>query len=116
MTLDEAAALVNANSIEKGFWPKIHDVGHDHITTKIMLIVTELSEAVEELRSGNGNHSLEEIRVGLNNKPEGFAIELIDALIRLLDLCGFLGIPVEHYLIEKHTYNTTRPHKHGKSF
>lgn len=47
------------------------------------------------------------------HKPIGTAVELADALIRIFDLCGFYGIPLEEALLVKMQYNKTRPYRHG---
>ena len=44
----------------------------------------ELSEAVEELRKGPGH----EHYYGENGKPEGYYVELVDCIIRVLDWMG----------------------------
>ena len=49
-------------------------------------------------------------------KPEGVAVELADAVIRIADLCGHLGIDLDAVIRLKMTYNEGRPHKHGKQF
>lgn len=49
----------------------------------LALIHSELSEALEEYRCARGN-----VWYGENKKPEGIAIELIDAVIRVLDFLG----------------------------
>jgi hypothetical protein len=53
-------------------------------------------------------------------KPEGWAVELVDALIRILDTLhgGDLDHPVDidHILELKMKYNESRPYKHGKSY
>lgn len=49
-------------------------------------------------------------------KPEGVAVELADAVIRIADLCGHLGIDLEAAIDLKMAYNETRPFKHGKRF
>lgn len=49
-------------------------------------------------------------------KPEGVAVELADAVIRIADLCGHLGIDLEAAIALKMDYNETRPFKHGKRF
>jgi hypothetical protein len=49
-------------------------------------------------------------------KPEGVAVELADAVIRIADLCGYLGIDLDTVISEKMAYNETRPFKHGKRF
>src|SRR5690606_31764717 len=50
------------------------------IATRLMLIVSELSEALEALR---------------HEDKESFAEELADVAIRLADLCGGLNIDLE---------------------
>lgn len=47
------------------------------------------------------------------HKPEGVGIELIDNIIRSLDLLHALDYDVEELMEMKHTYNTTRPYRHG---
>ena len=49
-------------------------------------------------------------------KPEGIVPELIDVLIRTLDLLGETGYDVEEELQRKHDYNASRPPKHGKKY
>lgn len=51
-----------------------------------------------------------------HKKPEGVAVELADAVIRIADLCGYLGIDLDTVISEKMAYNETRPFKHGKRF
>lgn len=101
---------------EKGWWDGYErdDQGRlklttDQVISKIALIHAELSEAVEEARK-SPNYS--EIYYD-SEKPEGFAVELADALIRILDLCGALGIDAADIVRIKHEYNRTRPHRHG---
>jgi NTP pyrophosphatase (non-canonical NTP hydrolase) len=72
-----------------------------------------LSETLEEVRAGR---ALAEIYHEASGKPAGVAIELADLLIRVADLCGAHGIPLEEALRMKMAYNLTRPTKHGKAF
>ena len=51
-----------------------------------------------------------------NKKPEGAAVELADAVIRIADLCGHLGIDLDAVIEEKMAYNADRPYKHGNRF
>ena len=51
-----------------------------------------------------------------SKKPEGVAVELADAVIRIADLCGYLGIDLDAVIEEKMAYNAGRPYKHGKRF
>lgn len=76
----------------------------------LMLIVTEVAEAAEEYREGN-------IKIGTTfdekGKPLGFASEIADILIRLLDLCERHEIDLVKETIQKLDYNRTRGHRHG---
>lgn len=110
---DVIRALVEAahkNAVAKGFYPG--DGGEKvNIPEKLALIHAEISEGLEEVRSGKP-HFYE----GEKGKPEGLGIELADAVIRIFDLCGHLGIDLGQMILTKMTYNKTRPAKHGKLF
>lgn len=102
------------------------------ISEKLLLIVSELVEAQDELRKGllaDDLYTASGKTVSYNNdvagliaaadrgeKPEGFAVELADALIRILDLAGSLELPLQEIIEAKLTYNATRSYKHGKAF
>jgi NTP pyrophosphatase (non-canonical NTP hydrolase) len=96
-----------AHSSSKGFheWPF-------NVAEKLMLMVSELAEAMEEDRNGRPRG---EVRY-VNGKPEGFGVELADCVIRIGDLCGRLGIDLEGLIEVKMKYNSTRPRKHGKAY
>jgi NTP pyrophosphatase (non-canonical NTP hydrolase) len=79
---------------EKGFWDGKRNTGE-----MLMLIVTELSEAMEAYRSKN---------------REGFNEEIADTFIRLFDLCGGLKIDIMREIEKKTIKNRKRPYKHGK--
>lgn len=51
--------------------------------------------------------------LGPTEKPEGFIVELADAVIRIADLAGALGLDLEAAIRVKHVYNATRPQRHG---
>lgn len=118
-----------ANSDSHGFWDeqKTFDPGtgagpngmrlqqdlvRKVIPEKLMLIVSELAEALEEVREPG--RDLGEVRTSPSGKPEGFPIELADAVIRIADLCGAMDINLGGAVNLKHAYNVSRPHKHGK--
>ncbi len=109
---------------------------------KLMLIVTELAEVMEDYRrapEGGLSASFYEVQRSLHGmthgpgdvtlatpvkralaeqhpdafKPCGIPSELADVAIRLADLAGALGIDLEQAIIEKHRYNRTRAYRHG---
>lgn len=81
----------------------------EHVISKIALVTSELSEAVEELRKG---HDVTHVYV-VDKKPEGFPVELADAVIRALDLAEMLGIDLEDVIQSKLDFNVTRGVMHG---
>lgn len=118
MTITELVKKAHENAKKHGFWDEPPAFG-----TSIALIHSELSEALEEVRAGNppvyykdpfGEKT--DRRFGVEYKPEGYVTELADAVIRIADLCGFMGIDLENAIAEKMAYNATRPYKHGKKF
>ena len=125
MTISEIVASAHENAVNHGFWEPGPDFG-----TAIALIHSELSEALEEMRAGNkirpGNSTPMVYYSGDGyvatkptkccKKPEGVAIELADAVIRIADLCGHMGIDLESAIVLKMKYNEGRPFKHGKMF
>lgn len=83
------------------------------IVEKLALIHEEISEALGEIRSGH--HPLE-VYYRDDGKPEGLMVELADAVIRIADLAFLLDGDLEAAIEEKHAFNATRPHKHGRQF
>lgn len=67
----------------------------------LMLIVTELSEALEGIRKDLMDDKLP------HRKME--EVEMADALIRILDYCAGYGLDLEGAFNEKMVYNATRP-------
>jgi NTP pyrophosphatase (non-canonical NTP hydrolase) len=87
----------------------------------LMLCVTELAEAMEEVRD---HHALNEVYLTYKKgddgsdlpgteKPEGVPIELADVLIRIFDMAGRWDIDLEQAVRYKMAYNERRPYKHG---
>jgi len=100
----------------KGWWEdspkKTRHKDWVFITSKLALVSSEISEAIEELRNGNMNvYYADE-----SPKPEGFGVELADAVIRILDIAESVGMDLETLIQLKMDYNETRGHKHGKLF
>ena len=92
--LNELAGICHSIAVEKGFWDEKRNTGE-----ALMLIVTELAEAMEA-------HRVQD--------EQNFREEIADAFIRLLDLCGGLKIDIEEEIDRKSRKNKNRPYKHGK--
>lgn len=107
MDLSELQCQVHALARDKGWW----DDPSPNVPEKLALIHSEVSEALEEYRREPRDIACH--RTGEKGKPEGFPSELADTVIRVLDLCGFLGIDLEWHLAQKHAFNATRPWRHG---
>lgn len=104
--LNSLAREIHMDNRSKGFWDRERP-----LTETTMLIITELAEAIEEERAGRPA-----VWYGKNGKPEGIDIELIDALIRLLDLLGSREVDVDSLLRMKRTFNAGREVRHGKAY
>lgn len=95
---------VHQLSRSKGFWDQGLNLGE-----KIALMHSELSEALEGIRKGNPRDE---------HCPDfsSLEIELADAVIRILDLAGGVGLRVGEAVVAKVAYNESRAYKHGKKF
>lgn len=110
--------MVHQNSRNKGFW---EGEANQNIPTKLMLIVSELAEAMEADRApstlvSDKLASLVEkdggsYRLGIDQTV--FAEEMADAVIRIMDLCEWVGINLGNVIIDKAKYNESRSHRHG---
>lgn len=107
--LNDLAADIYETSTSKGFEPPTKK----NIDRKLLLVVTEIAEAYEEIRDG---YDLNKIYYSPEGKPEGFSVEIADAIIRLLHITYSLGIDISDVVEKKIAYNKTRPYKHGKQF
>lgn len=106
MIISEIQKEVHQNAIDHGFWEDEANFGE-----KMMLIVSEATEAFEHYRDGQ---YVNEIFYTGNGKPDGIPVEFADIIIRVLDLAERHGMSMEEAIRIKHNYNKTRPHKHGK--
>ncbi len=106
MTIYELIADSHKTAKEKGWWD-----GERNFGEQLMLMVSELSEAMEEYRV-HGTDILNMLRIE-DGKPEGIAAEFADVFIRMADTCGRYHIPIEEALRLKAEYNRQRPYRHG---
>lgn len=79
-------------------WPKKHL--DNWVSAKLMLIVTEVAEAMEGHRKG-----LKDDKLPHRGMLE---VELADAVIRIMDLAGGLNMDVAGAIVEKLAYNLSR--------
>ena len=125
-----ATDIYEANKA-KGFWDKERNVGE-----MLMLIVTELAEAMEAHRGRSNKlqkakflNSIQDIELsGYETTSEMFKEhfeeyikdtledEIADSLIRILDLCGGLNIDIDFHVENKLKYNSMREKLHGKKY
>lgn len=100
---------------EKGWWddaPGPDDRGfHDMVAGKLMLIVSEAAEALEDLR--DPKKRVGDLLMYTTGKPYGFPSELADIVIRVFDLAGYLGIDLDEAIRLKMAHNRTREFRHG---
>lgn len=96
-------------SADHGFHDKdaLHqDEVNAQIAQRLMLTVSELSEALEAIRHDNPPDSH-------IPKFTGLEAELADAVIRILDLAETTHCRLAEAIIAKAAYNARRPYKHG---
>lgn len=135
--LNELTQQIHQNAVEHGWWDEPRTFGEI-----IALCHSELSEALEEYRSGRPNlyfpcragglcvDDIQEENIfcgsriyntddpeapckAKSKKPEGIAVEMADCIIRILDWCGKEGIDIDQIISMKHEYNKSRPYRHG---
>jgi len=117
--LNESAKTILKNNMEKGF-DDAYNLGE-----LLMLITSELSEALESHRKGKfSNWMSYQKDLSVHGEIESFKLhikdtfedEIADAIIRLLDLVGRLNIDIEKHINAKVSFNKSRPYKHGKNY
>jgi NTP pyrophosphatase (non-canonical NTP hydrolase) len=91
----------------------------------LMLMVTEIAEAMEDHRAGKapaevwyeekagGGAILKHVEHAPGRKPCGIPSELADVLIRVFHFAGKHKIDLERAVLEKMDYNDRRDFRHG---
>ena len=133
MTLNEYAQKIHETALSHGWYDKERPMPE-----LLMLMVSELSEALEEYRAGRPlewydcdecqgkpqpcapadisdclQYGRESECPYRSKKPEGIAVEVVDCLIRILDTLAYLGVDIDGVVGRKMAYNETRPYRHG---
>lgn len=109
ITIPQLEREAHENALKHGFWDDwqlARENGRNndcnaYVSQFLMLIVSEVSEALQALRKKD-----------LVN----FREELSDVVIRSLDLAGGLHIDLQSEIIKKMEKNKSREYKHGKAF
>ena len=95
----------NAVRIAKEHGWIVEDTPEDK-AVKIALMHSELSEALEAVRTGNPQ----------SEKIPDFTLleeELADVVLRIMNFGGQLSLRISEAIIAKDKYNDNRPYKHG---
>ena len=121
-----------AKEIYEGNKLRGFDVSKENIGQTLMLVVSELAEALEADRKGkhadlvayekrledinNGRRKFKGPHMFTEDIKDTFEDEIADSIIRLFDLCGGFGIDIEKHIDLKLQYNATREFMHGKRY
>ena len=128
MGLNEYCEAAYKAAKDKGF----HDGDEKHIAVPLLLIISEVVEAMEADRKngkviGYPKRDFLEIEKAANNigseidfpltfktyVKDSVEDEIADAAIRIFDFCGSRGIDLEWHVQQKMKYNATREQMHG---
>lgn len=120
--LDEMQRLITSIAKAKGFWPMLEHPALSELdnqtfrtaynSSKIALMHSELSEALEAIRDGAPSGSGEP---GSSKIPFTLLLEeLADVVIRVLDFAGHYDLPLAEAILAKVDYNAGRPMLHGR--
>lgn len=129
---DEAYQNANKHGfhdVDKEF-SKTNEGLHALVAQRLALIHSELSEALEADRKekraklhyfdNNYRDPMEKVDRFVNkfevHIKDTFEDELSDAIIRILDICGWMKIDIQRHVELKMQYNSWRDKMHGKKY
>lgn len=100
--LEAGTIFCHARSVAAGWYrnPKTGEPIERNKAEMLMLIVSEISEAMEGIRKNLMDDKLP-------HRPMG-EVEMADAMIRIFDFCGYCGYDLAGAVIEKLEYNANR--------
>lgn len=113
--LHEIGREALATAIARGWLAARRRWGEEHPRQaspfeRTSLIGTEVAEALECLRVDPDPTAG---YVEVDGKPEGYASELADIIIRTCELAADFDIDLDAVVVHKQAYNRTRPTRHG---
>lgn len=124
MHINETIRTAHTIAKKKGFWKKKWNLGE-----KLMLITSELGEALEADRTGRWankpafNQAISDkktqrayTKAFQKHIKDTVEDEMADAVIRLFDLAGKMNIDLEYHIHYKMQFNSTRDKLHGKKY
>ena len=126
-SLNELCKDIHCWAQEKGFWDyNINTDEHLIFAQKNALIHSEISESLEADRKNRhadlekfDSNALTDVTFNDNFKmyiKDTVEDELADAIIRILDWCGYMNIDIERHIKEKMKFNNIRERRHGKEY
>lgn len=109
-SIDDWADDIHHWAVGKGWWEEERNFGE-----MVALMHSELSEALEAWRDPEKGDEPSYLVPGPEGvlKPEGWATELADCVIRIMDTCAAKGVSLETMIRAKMEYNDRRPYRHG---
>jgi len=105
LKINQLVSICHDASRTAGWWNDLHTgnplpLTQERIGDKLMLVVTEIAEAKE-------GHRKNKMDDHLPNRSM-VEVELADAVIRIADLAGALGLDLGGAVVEKLIYNQSR--------